>query len=398
MSAALPVLVKPVTGPRQRLHVLTLTPFYPSDDDDAQGCFIAEPLRAMRELEITNSVLAVRPFYRGQARPSAAAPSAQWKKYFSLPGGVGLPISGASLFASIFHVVRRIHQRRSIDIIHAHSALPCGHAAALLSRHLGIPFVVTVHGLDAFFTNQVRGYAGKWCKRVSQQVYRSARTVVCISERVREEVERHTSGPLSTAVVYNGVDPHIFYPELDALPSNVILSVGNLIPSKGHELLLRAFGAIEQRHPTLRCEIIGDGPERARLTALGAQLGPAQKISFLGRKTRTQVADAMRRCMVFALPSHYEGLGCVYLEAMSAGKPVIACRGQGIEEIIQHGTNGFLIDPGDVHRLGTTLSTLLADPQLREDIGRHARRTILQSLTLAHQAKRLEQIYRGSLT
>src|SRR5207244_9800635 len=52
--------------------------------------------------------------------------------------------------------------------------------------------------------------------------------------------------------------------------------------------------------------------------------------------------------------------------------------------------------PGDVHRLGTTLSTLLADPQLREYTGRHARRTILQSLTLAHQANRLEQIYRGS--
>jgi len=99
----------------------------------------------------------------------------------------------------------------------------------------------------------------------------------------------HIDGPLWTAVVYNGVDPDIFYPEPDSLPSNVILSVGNLIPSKGHELLLRAFGAIEQRHPTLRCEIIGDGPERARLTALGAQLGPAQKISFLGRKARTRL-------------------------------------------------------------------------------------------------------------
>ncbi len=91
-----------------------------------------------------------------------------------------------------------------------------------------------------------------------------------------EEVRRNTDGPVSTAVIYNGVDPDIFYPEPDSLPSSVILSVGNLIPSKGHELLLRAFGAIEQRHPTLRCEIIGDGPERARLTALGAQLGPAQ--------------------------------------------------------------------------------------------------------------------------
>src|SRR5437870_10087777 len=199
----------------------------------------------------------------------------------------------------------------------------------------------------------------------------------------------HIDGPLSTAVVYNGVDPDIFYPEPDSLPSNVILSVGNLIPSKGHELLLRAFGAIEQRHPTLRCEIIGDGPERARLTALGAQLGPAQRISFLGRKTRTQVADAMRRCMVFPLLSHYEGLGCVYLGAMSAGKPVIACRGQGIQEVIQHGINGFLIDPDDVHALTETLSVLLANPQLRKDIGRNARLTILRSFTLAHQAERL---------
>src|SRR5438128_7981302 len=287
MSAALPVSVKPVTGPRQRLHVLTLTPFYPCDDDDAQGCFICEPLRAMGELETTNSVLAVRPFYRGRVQPSASAPSAQWKHYFSLPGGVGLPISGASLFASIFHAVRRIHRRHSIDLIHAHSALPCGHAASLLSRQLGIPFVVTVHGLDAFFTNQVRGYAGQWCKRVSQQVYRSARAVVCISERVCEEVRRNTDGPVSTAVIYNGVDPDIFYPEPDSLPSNVILSVGNLIPSKGHELLLRAFGAIEQRHPTLRCEIIGDGPERARLTALVAKLVPAQKLNIIRGNTRS---------------------------------------------------------------------------------------------------------------
>src|SRR5205807_9334325 len=143
------------------------------------------------------------------------------------------------------------------------------------------------------------------CKKCIQPVHRNHKwnTEMAAeqSRRVCEEVRMHIDGPLSTAVVYNGVDPDIFYPEPDSLPSNVILSVGNLIPSKGHELLLRAFGAIEQRHPTLRCEIIGAGPERARLTVLGAQLGPAQKISFLGRKTRTQVADAMRRCMVFAL-------------------------------------------------------------------------------------------------
>src|SRR5207248_8924119 len=122
------------------------------------------------------------------------------------------------------------------------------------------------------------------------------------------------------------------------------------------ELQLGAFAAIELFLPTTRGEIMGDGTERSRLSALSSRLGIAKKVNFFGRQTRTQVADAMRRCAVFALPSHYEGLGCVYLEAMSAGKPVIACQGQGIEEIIQHGTNGFLIDPGDVQSLGSIIS------------------------------------------
>jgi teichuronic acid biosynthesis glycosyltransferase TuaC len=397
VSASLPLLLEATPGARKRLHVLTLTPFYPFVGDDAQGCFVAEPLSALEELGISNSVLAVRPFYRGRARPCKSAPAAYAKGYFSLPGGLGLPFSGASLFGSILHEVRRLHKRNPVHLIHAHSALPCGHAAALLTRHLGIPFVVSVHGLDAFFTNQVGGYAGKWCKRISQQVYCSARTVVCISEQVRAEVTRNIDGPLSTTVIYNGADPDRFYPELSSSPPNLVLSVGNLIPIKGHELLLRAFAAIGPGHPTLRCEIIGDGPERSRLIAVSTQLGIAKKVNFLGRQSRTQVADAMRRCIVLALPSHYEGLGCVYLEAMSAGKPVIACRGQGIQEVIQHGVNGFLIDPGDAHALTETLSVLLANPQLRKDIGRNARLTILRSFTLAHQAERLAHVYRGCL-
>jgi teichuronic acid biosynthesis glycosyltransferase TuaC len=94
------------------------------------------------------------------------------------------------------------------------------------------------------------------------------------------------------------------------------------------------------------------------------------------------------------LPSRYEGLGCVYLEAMSSEKPVIACRGQGIDEIIRHGSNGWLIDPGNLQDLIAALSILLQNLQLRRQIGEAARRTILQSLTAAHQASELAVIYR----
>jgi len=102
----------------------------------------------------------------------------------------------------------------------------------------------------------------------------------------------------------------------------------------------------------------------------------------------------MRRCSLFALPSRYEGLGCVYLEAMSTSKPVIACRGQGIDEIVQHGSNGWLIDPVNLQELISGLSTLLQSLPLRRQIGEAARRTILQSHTSAHHATHLAAVYR----
>jgi glycosyltransferase involved in cell wall biosynthesis len=123
----------------------------------------------------------------------------------------------------------------------------------------------------------------------------------------------------------------------------------------------------------------------------------AGKVRFLGRQSRKQVADAMRRCVLFALPSRYEGLGCVYLEAMSAEKPVVACRGQGIDEIIRHGSNGWLIEPGNLQELTAVLSALLQNLQLRRQIGTAARRTVLASLTSAHQATQLATLYRESL-
>jgi glycosyltransferase involved in cell wall biosynthesis len=102
----------------------------------------------------------------------------------------------------------------------------------------------------------------------------------------------------------------------------------------------------------------------------------------------------MRRCTLFALPSRYEGLGCVYLEAMSAGKPAIACRGQGIDEIIRHGNNGWLIEPDNVSELIAAITTLLGDVQLRQQIGEAARRTVLQRFTSSLQASELAAVYR----
>jgi glycosyltransferase involved in cell wall biosynthesis len=395
MSAA----VHPAQAQRRPgLHVLTLTPFYPSESDDGNGCFVAEPLTLLAKLGICNSVFAVRPVYREKVRAMDSGIPARWLRYFALPRGFGLPSAGAFVFARIVGQVRDLHMRNRIDLIHAHGPLPCGHAAMLLSRELNIPYVVSVHGLDAFSTRQVSGKAGEWCRRISQRVFQSSRRVICISEHVREQVLEGMGRNCRTSVVYNGVDSVLFSPGEPAPDQPLtILSVGNLIPTKGQALLIRAAASLACEFPELHLELIGDGPERSRLEALAAELQIRNRVVLCGRQSRNQVAAAMQRCTLFALPSRYEGLGCVYLEAMSAEKPVVGCRGQGIAEIVQHGSNGFLVGAENERELTLALAMLLRSDTLRQNLGRAARDTILDRLTLEQEAEHLARVYRESV-
>jgi teichuronic acid biosynthesis glycosyltransferase TuaC len=380
------------------IHLLTITPFYPRENDDASGCFVAEPLSALARAGVANTVFAVQPFYRAMLRAESPSREVRWLRYPSIPGRFGLSTAGAFLFARCVSAVRALHRENKIDLIHAHAALPAGHAAMLLSAELAIPYVVSVHGLDAFSTKQVGGRAGEWCRRISQRVYRSSRRVICVSEHVREQVLEGTGSTCRTSVVYNGVDTELFSLGGSPLPGALtVLSVGNLIPIKGHDLLLSAVAANVKEFPALAIEIIGEGPELSRLQSRAEQLGIVDRVQFLGRQSRRQVATAMQRCSVFALPSKYEGLGCVYLEAMSVGKPVIGCRGQGIAEIVQHGSNGFLVGPDNEKELTLALAMLLRNETLRRNLGTAARDTILERLTLDQQAESMARIYRESM-
>src|SRR5882762_2798307 len=123
-------------------HVLTLTPFFPSDRNEVSGCFVAEPIEQLRKFGVDSSGIAASPIYYPRKHSSASA-AAEWVRYPQVPGNLGLSSAGKLLYARLLGRMRQLHSVKPIDVIHAHAALPCGHAAALLSRRLNIPFVVT---------------------------------------------------------------------------------------------------------------------------------------------------------------------------------------------------------------------------------------------------------------
>jgi len=375
---------------RPTLRILTLTPFYPNVANPAEGCFIAEVLPFTQEMGISNEVIAVRPFHRGQVLAEASSIACEWKRFFCVPGNLGLPVVGDFLARGLLESVTKLHRARHFDLIHAHGALPCGYAAAILREKLGIPFVVSVHGLDVFSERQAGKLLGSWCRCVSARVYGSARSIVCISEKVRDML---ADASAKTIVIHNGVDALMFSPGEEQKSPLVILSVGNLIATKGHSSLLRSLAQVLLDVPDCELRIIGDGPERWSLSRLAERLGIGNRVLFLGKQSREAVAQAMKGCAVFALPSSYEGLGCVYLEAMASAKPAIACQGQGIDEIIEHGVNGLLVRPHDGEQLSNSLRMLLQNQDLRHRIGNAARSTVLYGHTLEHQAAQLEGLY-----
>src|ERR1700686_3457618 len=263
------------------LHVLTLTPFFPSDQNEVSGCFIAEPIQQLKQFGVNSSVIAVSPIYRPRKQPSPSA-AAKWVRYPQLPGNLGLSSAGKLLYARLLGPVRNLHGAKAIDVIHAHAALPCGHAAALISRRLNIPFVVTVHGLDVFNACSLGGLPAVWRRNASVAVYRAARTVICISGKVQEILRTAMRSETCSTVVFNGVNPNLFSP----LRSNVgqfgleTLVVGTLLPSKGYELVLKALGRIKSSFPQLRCCFIGEGPYRAEFEALARKLQLENQVRF----------------------------------------------------------------------------------------------------------------------
>lgn len=200
-----------------------------------------------------------------------------------------------------------------------------------------------------------------------------------------------------------GVDTTRFCPEASSegiresygIPSDakLLLFIGNLIPRKRVGDLIRAMPGVLSRFPNTFLFVAGDGPLREELRELGESLGVADRVLSPGALPNNDLPGLLSASDVFALPSEEEGMGMVLLEAMAAGKPVVASRNSGILSVVDDGENGLLFETGNVEALTLAVTNVLSNEELSRSLGQSARKKAVEEFDREKQVNTLLRLY-----
>jgi glycosyltransferase involved in cell wall biosynthesis len=172
-----------------------------------------------------------------------------------------------------------------------------------------------------------------------------------------------------------------------------VLCVCRFYSRKRIHVLLRAAALLRARTPELEVRIVGGGLEGPRLRRLWRELRLEENVRWLGDVTSAQLASEYNRADVFCLPSVQEGFGIVFLEAMAAGKPIIAARASAVPEVVRH---GLLVEPESADALAEAIEKLYGDSQLRSSLAEHGRRDV-EDFDMRLVARRFMETVRGGV-
>lgn len=289
---------------------------------------------------------------------------------------------------------------RHADVVHAHAGedlavLPVARLAAL--RH-GCPLVITLHcslrhtlrGRDPR-SLLLRSLGGA----VERRVAACADAVITLTPAAARRLGDDDPCPKGRVhVIPSGFAPELFAGPYDdpfpGLPHPRIAYVGRLARQKDVGTLLEAFARLGPRRASL--VVVGDGPQRAALQRRADELGvPAR---FTGFVRHERVPAVLGHVDVFVLPSRYEELGSVLVEAMAAGVPVVASRVGGIPHLVRDGETGLLAAAGDTASFAHAVARLLDEPETAARLGRTARRTVATAYAWPVLAGRVAEVYR----
>ena len=279
-----------------------------------------------------------------------------------------------------------------VDILHAHK-FGSNIWASVLGRIARVP-VIVAHEHNTW------SFEGDLQRRLLYRhvIGRLSTVVLAVSERDRQQMISVEHLPADKVVhLPNGIPPlepgnSDVRGELGISASApLVVSISVLRPEKRLDVLVRAAHLVHATHPDARFLIVGDGPERNALTALVGQLALEEVVIFTGH--RSDVGDVLAASDVAASSSAVEGSPLALMEAMGAGKPVVATRVGGVPDIVRDGVEGLLVQSRDPEALAGAIVTLLRDPRLRERMSAAGRERQRTEFDIHVMVTRLEALY-----
>lgn len=288
---------------------------------------------------------------------------------------------------------KHLLRQERVDLVHAHE-FDANVQGAFVANLTGIPLVATVHGKNYFWEKRRRRLAYRWVSRIA--------TMVAVSQDLKQFiVEKVGIAPHRLKVLYNGVhalqncssvEVNQFRKELGLPESHQVVGVvGNLYPVKGHQYLIEAIPSILMKCPNTSFVFAGRGELETDLKAQVHRLGVDTKVFFLG--LRHDIHRILAMLDVFVLPSLSEGLSMAILEAMVAGKPVVATRVGGNPELVIDGETGFLVPEKDSQALADRVLTLLTNRPQAALLGEQGQRRAEAQFSLRAMVSAYQSLY-----
>ena len=280
---------------------------------------------------------------------------------------------------------------KSLAVTHVHAHFAFNPAAVVMLCHTlgGPPFSFTVHGPETFDRASVLSLDEK---------IKQARFVVAISSYCRSQLYRWSDRKYWSKIhiVRCGLNEQFLKQQAVPIPQNSrLVCVGRLSEQKGHLVLLEAINNLVSKGIQLKLLLVGDGPLRSEIESLIASLKLQDYVEITGWATNSEVRQHILDSQLMVLPSFAEGLPVVIMEALALGRPVISTYIAGIPELLDNQSCGWLVTPGSVEELTSTIQTALnLDRDRLEQMGQIGIKRVEQQHDVNKEARKLANLFK----